>query len=77
MPVLRGRGLCECAGLGRPTMTYGATGDDVGNDSNGAMGDDDYVDGDGATGDNDKDDGDGAMGDNDDDDDDGDGLCRR
>ena len=35
----------------RRTMTYGATGDDVSNDSKGATGDNDDVDGDGATGD--------------------------
>ncbi len=49
----------------RRTMTYGAMGDDVINDSNGATGDNDDVDGDGATGDYVDDDGGGVMGDND------------
>ena len=41
----------------RWTMTYGATGDDVGEDSDGTTGNDDDVDG-GAAGDNNDDDGD-------------------
>ena len=39
-------------------MTYGATGDNVGEDSDGATGNDDDVNGNGAAGDNNDDDGD-------------------
>ena len=42
----------------RRTMTYGATGDNVGEDSDGATGNDDDVNGNGAAGDNNDDDGD-------------------
>ncbi len=45
-------------------MTYGATGDDVSNDSNGATGDNDDVDGDGAMGNYVDNDGSGVMSDN-------------